>query len=55
MAERELEVTINATPPRYHALAVSRIDGMSTLVFDHNTKRKHRDEKKKLKPTSAID
>lgn len=28
---------------------------MSTLVFDHNTKRKHRDEKKKLKATSAID
>ena len=55
MAERELEVTINATPPKYHPLTVSRIDDMSTLVFDHNIKRKHRDAKKKLRATSSID
>ena len=55
MAERELEVTINTTPPKYHPLTVSRIDDMSTLVFGHNTKRKHRDAKKKLRATSTID
>lgn len=55
MAEREPEVTINATPPKSHPLTVSRIDAISTLVFDHNTKRKHRDAKKKLRATSTID
>ncbi|MBM6774845.1 hypothetical protein [Olsenella profusa] len=55
MAERELEVTISATPPKYHPLTVSRIDDTSTLVFDHNMKRKQRDERKKLEATSTID
>lgn len=55
MAERELEMTINTAPPRYHPLAVSRIDDMSTLVFDHNIKRKHREARKKLRATSTID
>ena len=48
-------MTINTIPPKYHPLTVSRIDAMSTLVFDHNIKRKHRDEKKKLEATSTID
>ena len=48
MAERELEATISATPPKYHPLTVSRIDSISTLVFDHKIKRKHRDAKKML-------
>lgn len=55
MAEKEPEVTISATPPKNHASAVSRIDDMSTLVFDHSMKRKHRDAKKKLEATSTID
>lgn len=55
MAEKEVEVTINATPPRYHPSTVSRIDDMSTMVFDHNIKRKHRAAKKKLEATSTID
>lgn len=55
MAERELEVTINTTPPKSHPLTVSRIDSISTLVFDHKMKRKHRDAKKKPRATSTID